>query len=274
VILANKEEVKFFYEMYERMMLPFYYQRFNKSSFISSQSYMPVGDAEFINLQKSLSSGSPYLIQKIKQYNLNSNVYLNFLAGISNNGVGESWQNYIRGYFNTPYIKAKTDNPFVIYDFDSFNTKVSVESPVTEDKISLYLQSTQNNERNLMDVFPFAMGSWFSSQMSYGIGSSNEGIMNTSKTLFLYDSKNLVANFNNENFSSIDKIYSENLVISRQGSCKNIDVLYAKINEYENFKPTKSSGSSNKENKSINSPNKDKETDTRAKDLLKKIIGK
>ena len=38
--------------------------------------------------------------------------------------------------------------------------------------------------------------------------------------------------------------------------------------------PTKSSGSSNKENKSINSPNKDKETDTRAKDLLKKIIGK
>ena len=76
------------------------------------------------------------------------------------------------------------------------------------------------------------------------------------------------------NFSSIDKIYSENLVISRQGSCKNIDVLYAKINEYENFKPTKSSGSSNKENKSINSPNKDKETDTRAKDLLKKIIGK
>jgi hypothetical protein len=76
------------------------------------------------------------------------------------------------------------------------------------------------------------------------------------------------------NFSSIDKIYSENLVISRQGSCKNIDVLYAKINEYENFKPTKSSGSSNKENKSINSPNKDKETDTGAKDLLKKIIGK
>jgi hypothetical protein len=55
---------------------------------------------------------------------------------------------------------------------------------------------------------------------------------------------------------------------------KNIDVLYAKINEYENFKPTKSSGSSNKENKSINSPNKDKETDTGAKDLLKKIIGK
>jgi hypothetical protein len=206
VILANKEEVKFFYEMYERMMLPFYYQRFNKASFISSQSYMPVGDAEFINLQKSLGTGSPYLIQKIKQYNLNSNVYLNFLAGISNNGVGESWQNYIRGYFNTPYIKAKTDNPFIIYDFESFNTKVSVESPVTEDKISLYLQSTQNNERNLMDVFPFAMNGWFSNNMSYGVGTNNEGIMNTSKTLFLYDSKNLVANFNNENFSSVDKV--------------------------------------------------------------------
>ena len=206
VILANKEEVKFFYEMYERMMLPFYYQRFNKQSFISSQSYMPVGDAEFINLLKSLGSGSPYLIQKIKQYNLNSNVYLNFLAGISNNGVGESWQNYIRGYFNTPYIKAKTDNPFVIYDFESFNTKVSVESPITEDKISLYLQSTQNNEKNLMDVFPFALNSWFNNGMSYGTGTTDSAIMNTSKTLFLYDTKNLVANFNNENFSSSDKV--------------------------------------------------------------------
>ncbi len=206
VILANKEEVKFFYEMYERMMLPFFYQRFNKSSFISSQSYMPVGDAEFINLQKSLGSGSPYLIQKIKQYNLNSNVYLNFLAGISNNGVGESWQNYIRGYFNTPYIKAKTDNPFIIYDFESFNTKVSVESPITEDKISLYLQSTQNNERNIMDVYPFALNGWFSNEMSYGVGTTTDGIINTTKTLFLYDSKNLIANFNSENFASIDKV--------------------------------------------------------------------
>jgi len=206
VILANKEEVKFFFEMYERMMLPFFYQRFNKSSFISSQSYMPVGDAEFINLQKSLGSGSPYLIQKIKQYNLNSNVYLNFLAGISNNGVGESWQNYIRGYFNTPYIKTKTDNPFVIYDYETFNTKVSVESPTTEDKISLYLQSTQNNERNLMDVFPFALNGWFSNEMAYGVGNTTDGIMNTSKTLFLYDTKNLVANFNTENYASIDKV--------------------------------------------------------------------
>jgi len=206
VIMANKEEVKFFFEMYERMMLPFYYQRFNKSSFISSQSYMPVGDAEFINLQKSLGSGSPYLIQKLKEYNLNSNVYLNFLAGISNNGVGQSWQNYIRGYFNTPYIKAKTDNPFIIYDFDSFNTKVSVESPVSEDKISLYLQSTQNNERNIMDVFPFSTNGWFGNQMSYGLGSTFATIMNTSKTLFLYDTKNLVANFNNQNFASSDKV--------------------------------------------------------------------
>ena len=206
VILANKEEVKFFFEMYERMMLPFFYQRFNKSSFISSQSYMPVGDAEFINLQKSLGGGSPYLIQKIKQYNFNSNNYLNFLAGISNNGVGESWQNYIRGYFNTPYIKSKTNSPFIIYNLDSFNTKVSVESPISEDKISLYLQSTQNNETNLMDVFPFAMNGWFKNEMAYGIGSTNSSIMNTTKSLFLYESKNLVANFNNENFASIDKV--------------------------------------------------------------------
>ena len=43
---------------------------------------------------------------------------------------------------------------------------------------------------------------------------------------------------------------------------KNIDLLYIKINEYKNFKV----------NKSISNPNK--ETDTGAKDLLKKIIGK
>jgi hypothetical protein len=64
------------------------------------------------------------------------------------------------------------------------------------------------------------------------------------------------------NFSSIDKVQYGQTIGSRRGVCKNIDLLYAKIDEYKNFKASKSIG------------NPKKETDTGAKDLLKKIIGK
>jgi len=67
---------------------------------------------------------------------------------------------------------------------------------------------------------------------------------------------------NSGNFSSIDKLEYGQTIATRRGVCKNIDLLYTKIDEYKNFKT----------NKSISNPNK--ETDTGAKDLLKKIIGK
>jgi hypothetical protein len=63
------------------------------------------------------------------------------------------------------------------------------------------------------------------------------------------------------NFQSIDKIKDgKPFVLTRRGTCTNMN----KFVEYQNLKPEKS----------ISSPNKDKETDTGAKDLLKKIIGK
>jgi hypothetical protein len=64
------------------------------------------------------------------------------------------------------------------------------------------------------------------------------------------------------NFSSIDSIQNGQTVVSRVGSCTNINLLYSKIDELKNLKVSKSS----------NSPNKG--TDSAIKDTLKKIIGK
>ena len=64
------------------------------------------------------------------------------------------------------------------------------------------------------------------------------------------------------NFSSIDSVQNGQTVLSRQGSCTNINLLYSKIDELKNLKVSKSNSSPNKG------------TDSGVKDTLKKIIGK
>lgn len=64
------------------------------------------------------------------------------------------------------------------------------------------------------------------------------------------------------NFSSIDTIQNGQTIVSRLGSCTNIDLLYSKIDELKNLKSVKSSGSPNAG------------TDSGVKDTLKKILGK
>jgi hypothetical protein len=58
-------------------------------------------DSEAINLVKSLSDDNPFLIKKLKEYGYNSANFVPYLKAISNGGVGLTWQNYIRGIFNT-----------------------------------------------------------------------------------------------------------------------------------------------------------------------------
>jgi len=113
VVFSNKEEVKFFYEMYERVLFVSYYSRLNRSNnFISDSDIVLniISEAESENILKSLSNDNPFLIKKLKEDNYNGNNFETFLRLISNGGIGESWQNFIRGIFNTPYIKNEINN--------------------------------------------------------------------------------------------------------------------------------------------------------------------
>ena len=122
IIYDNKEEVKYFYEIYERLMLASYYTKFVRSNFFGGPKRVArsVGESEATNIIRSLGVTNAFLIQKLKDYKLDPQNFLKVLKHFSNQGVGESWQNFIRGIFNTSYIKNLTENSeFEIYDIDS-----------------------------------------------------------------------------------------------------------------------------------------------------------
>ncbi len=134
---------------------------------MKAQGYSCVGDAEFLNLQQSLQGGSPYLTQKLKQYNLSSNIYLPFLANISNNGIGESWQKLIRGIFNTPYLQNRVSDTFVIENFDSFDSSVITKIPPSQQIMVDYLGGEYTSNTDLLDTFPQSTNGFYSNGLGY-----------------------------------------------------------------------------------------------------------
>ena len=104
-VFQNKEEVKFYYEIYERVMVNTFFSKLSRVDGYQSSVYLVESENEKINVLKSLESDNPFLIKKLKQYLIDGDNFLTFLRHISNQGEGESWQKFIRGEFVTPYIK-------------------------------------------------------------------------------------------------------------------------------------------------------------------------
>ena len=120
-VYNNKEEVKFFYEIMERIIFISFYSklsRANKNSSEADKISNVIAEAEMNNLLKALGNSNPFIVQKLKNYNFNSSSFEPILRQFSNSGLGESWQNYIRGIFNTKYIKNTIDNA----SFEFLNT--------------------------------------------------------------------------------------------------------------------------------------------------------
>lgn len=194
-IFGNKQEAKFLYEMYERVLLSSSYQRYYKPG-SENQISDVIAESEFLNIKNSLENDSPYLVGKLKQYGLNSNNIVPFLAHISSGGIGESWQKYIRGDFATPYIQQEVDNSFVITDTSLITPGNTVVKPVPTqiDKLKTYLKSTQTNTFQFVDTFPYNSTDWYLGNLSKG-ASSNLDVFNTTNTLFVNNDKKMITNF-------------------------------------------------------------------------------
>jgi len=190
-VYGNKEEVKFFFEIYERVILNSYYSRFSRSnSFVSDSDKISnlIAEAEKSNIVKSLSNDNPFIIQKLKQYGFNASNFATILRQFSNGGLGESWQNYIRGIFNTPYIKNLVNNSsfeFINYNVISSASAQPLVSLPNETDMSEYVSgSTTSNKFDLADTFPFTNKNWDSMYLANGttILDAN-GSLDTRKTL-------------------------------------------------------------------------------------------
>jgi len=201
-VFQNKEETKYFFEIYERLMLNAFYSRFAKKSGYIYSFYEIEADDEAVNILQSLGADNPFLTKKIKEYLLDSNNYVPFLKHISNQGQGESWQNFVKGDFVTPYIQNDVKNPNIIYNGDVFNSlksqpSVSLTNPKSLVNIDKYLTGTSvTNEFDFVDTYPITDFDWDKKNLADGKSLNNVNEVYDTKDIISYnDIIKTVANF-------------------------------------------------------------------------------
>jgi len=207
-VYQNKEIVKFIYEIYERVFLVSNYSgliRFGENpqdlDFISNI----IADGEKTNILDSLSNDNPFIIKTLKELNITSSNFINVLRQISNQGVGESYQNFIRGIYNTKYINEKLENGgFSITSVDEFNQQGPLSSLNEVSQLQKELLSSKTNKFILTDTYPFINTEWVKNNLENGKAiSPTQNVLNTTKTIFYNDFKKVISNFS-QTFSSTD----------------------------------------------------------------------
>lgn len=202
-LYANKEEVKFFFEIYERIIFISNYSKLSRIYNVNSvvgQITEVLAEVEKINLVNSLSNNNPFIIQKLKNYGFNSSNFTTILRQFSNGGVGQSWQNYIRGIFNTKYIKNTIENSqFEFIDPTIFGSRLSKPqvSIAGENEFTEFIKgSSTSNVVDFSDTFPFTNLNWVKSNLANGVSISDvNSSMNTKKVLNYSLSTKTITNF-------------------------------------------------------------------------------
>ena len=85
IAYANKEEVKFFYEIWERQFLTSHYSGLVRANSNQINDLIKLNiETEVNNVKDGLGVSSPYITFKLKNYGLNATNYPTFLNNISN----------------------------------------------------------------------------------------------------------------------------------------------------------------------------------------------
>jgi hypothetical protein len=201
-VFQNKEESKYFYEIYERLMLNAFYSRFSKKSGYVYSVHEIEADDEAVNILQSLGADNPFLTKKLKEYLLDSANYVPFLKHISNQGQGESWQTFVKGDFVTPYIRNDVQNPNLILNGDiltSLKSQPSVSLTVAKSLVNIdnYLTgSSVTNEFDFVDTYPITDLSWDKDNLANGKSLINATEVYDTKGVISYnDIQKTIANF-------------------------------------------------------------------------------
>jgi hypothetical protein len=247
-VFANKEEVKFLYEIYERFLLNSYYTKLDRSILSTTDTDIVtnvVADSENINISQSIANDDVSLIKILKNYKIDSNNFEAILQTISNNGSGPSWQNFIRGIFVTPYIKNIVENigfKFIDKNILSETKTQPLVSLKNEDKISNYIsKSTSSNTLDFSDIYPFTNTNWVKTNLANGGGVDEKLSFNTTKTLVYNPNNKVISNFTESQGSDekkpITNFVYKNIVEPKVDKNTDLRNFYAS-RTYENQLPT------------------------------------
>ena len=224
-VFQNKEEIKFFYEIYERIMVNTYYSKLNRQSGYDASIFMVEAEDEKINILKSLGNDNPFLTQKLKQYLIDQNNFLTFLRHISNQGEGESWQKFIRGEFTINYLKNKTNVPFELFNQQILTNERSQPNVSLTDELKIidYIgNQTSSNEFDFSDMYPITNFNWCKNYLADGEALQNVNLAYNTKDVLSYNTTHkTICNFNNDdtndkkrpitNFNYKADVFSQNI---------------------------------------------------------------
>jgi hypothetical protein len=155
---VNKEEVKFFFEIWERQFLTSHYSNLIRANQNQIDSLIKLNtEAEVNNIVNGIGISSPYLSLTLKNYDLNASNYSAFLSNISNSGTGRAYQDYIRDFFVTPYIRNLTENSYSILNIEDIGRLP--QTSTTSDAL-LILLSNASNEPLVIDTLPYTDSNW------------------------------------------------------------------------------------------------------------------
>jgi len=190
---ANKEEVKFFYEIWERQFLTSHYSGLVRANLNQVDELIKLNiETEVNNIQTKLGISSPYLTLKLKNFNLDATNYPNFLRTISNSGTGRAYQDYIRDFFVTPYIKGITENSFAILSALDLGKipQVSTKS----DALRLLLNNASNTPL-IVDTLPYTDPTWCLNNLNQGNSAFSNQVYSTNKSLTIFEPRKIISNF-------------------------------------------------------------------------------
>ena len=196
----NKEEVRFFYEIYERS---FIYPRYTGLARVVGTPLETgvselVSNVESNNIVSSLGISAPYIILKLKNFPLTANNYVEFLSTISNDGTGRDWNNFVRDFYITGYLRDEINNSSSILSMNSLSTSVQTQNfslPQIQ-YLEQLLSTTNTNLPQITDTYPFTDTLWNATYLNnYLFTGDYNRVFNTTRTYKVYGPKNLITNF-------------------------------------------------------------------------------
>ena len=197
IAYENKEEIKFYYEIWERQFLTSHYSGLVRANLGQINDLLKLNiETEVSNITTSLGVSSPYITFKLKNYGLNASNYEQFLSTISNMGTGRAYQDHIRDFFVTPYIKSITNNSYSVL---SINDLGKIPQLSTKSEALAKLIANASNEPMVVDTLPFTDSSWCLNNLNQSSTSFGTQVYDTKKTLKVFEPRKIISNFSDVN---------------------------------------------------------------------------
>ena len=195
VPFANKEVLKFLYEIWERQFVTSHYSNFIRGTANQQNQIVNLNKAaDTNNIVVSVGPNAPFLAFDLKNTPYTSTNFISYLRQYSNEGTGKSWQDFIRDFFITPYIKAEVETPFSILGTDELGLEPQVN--VNKGEL-LQLAKEAPNDPLIIDTYPFRDYTWNAINLANSDVSQSQQVYNTNRSLKVFTDRNQLSNFEN-----------------------------------------------------------------------------